>query len=227
MMEGQNWFHALVESKQMRYTSGGMRSSCCRRINGVSIEAMQVTYASTASSDSGTSSGVDNVADAYVMDVLGVATCTSATVIGPFVLNMLDIMIALSGGPGQRFEEQKMPKKSMVNVDSDHANECVPRKSTSCLAMRFGMHTLKQISNLGMQAYFRDIGMDLEIEVTIDSISAKSFASMERLVRQQCVQTRLLWIRDIVARGTISIKEVNCGLNVADAMTKAMAKSLP
>ena len=127
-----------------------------------------------------------------------------------------------------RMDEQAMPTEIKNFVDSDRANG----KSTTGLAMRFGLQTLKQATNLqsaigpnvfecefydfvhggahslGMQAYFCDTGIEREFETTSDNTNAKSCALREELGSQRHVQAGYLWIQGMVSQGLICNKKV-------------------
>jgi len=158
----------------------------------------------------------------------------------------------LKGRPSMalRFSQQDMPKYLRVSVDSDFAGDRSTRKSTTGMVQRFGNHTIKTTSNLqssvglnvsecefyalvhgaahglGMQAFLRDIGIDIPLVVESDSTSAKSFASRKGLGKQRHVQTRYLWIQDRVAAKSFEIRKVCTHWNVSDVLTKTVTRSL-
>ena len=149
-----------------------------------------------------------------------------------------------------RFEHQQMPRNIRVSVDSDFVGDRSTRKSTTGMVQRFGRHTIKTTSNLqasvglnvsecefyalvhgaahglGLQAYLRDIGIDLPLIVDSDSSSARSFASRRGLGKQRHVQTRYLWIQDRVAAKSFEIQKVCTHRNVSDILTKSVTRSL-
>lgn len=149
-----------------------------------------------------------------------------------------------------RFEQQRMPTHILISVDSDHAADRETRRSTTGMAMRLGRHTVKATSNLqsaislnvseaefyalthgaanglGLQAYLRDLGFDFPLVVESDSTSAGAFASRRGLGKQRHVQTRFLWVQDLVAKGDFKIRKVATAKNVSDILTKATAGPL-
>ena len=158
----------------------------------------------------------------------------------------------LAGSPhvANRFTQQAMPKAIVTAVDSDHAADKLTRKSITGMVQRFGSHTIKHTSNmqsalglnvsecefyaivhggahgLGVQSYFRDWEMELEVVVESDSNAAKSFASRKGLGKQRHVMTRYLWIQERVANKDVTILKVKGGDNVADIMTKVTNRPL-
>ena len=79
---------------------------------------------------------------------------------------------------------------------------------------------------MAIQAFFSDLGVELQLEVESDSSSARSFASRRGLGKQRHVQTRYLWIQDQVANGALVILKVAGGKNVADILTKATTSAV-
>ena len=144
------------------------------------------------------------------------------------------------------YRQQKMPTELETVVDSDHAGEKTTRKSTGGLVQRIGNHVIKTTSNLqssiglnvseseyyalcagachglGLQAFMKDLGIELKCVVSSDSTSAAAFASRRGLGRQRHVETRFLWVQQRVKLGHVAIRKVNTLLNVSDILTKAM-----
>jgi hypothetical protein len=142
--------------------------------------------------------------------------------------------------------QQALPKELETIVDSDHAGDRQTRKSTGGLVQCFGAHVLKTSSNLqsaiglnvseceyyalcagachglALQAYFRDLGLELKVVVSSDSTSAKSFASRRGLGRQRHVETRYLWLQQRVKFGHVAVRKVATEFNVSDILTKAL-----
>ena len=58
--------------------------------------------------------------------------------------------------------------------------------------------------------------------VESDSSSAKVFASGRDLGKQRHVQTRYLWMQDMVAANSCDIKKVPTADNISDTLTKAI-----
>eukprot|EP00972_Heterocapsa_arctica_P085461 12594962-Heterocapsa_arctica.AAC.1 len=81
-------------------------------------------------------------------------------------------------------------------------------------------------NGLGMQAYLRDLGIELPLFIESDSSSARAFSSRRGLGRQRHVQTRYLWIQDRVAKGDFSIVKEPTDENVSDILTKATSGPL-
>ena len=114
------------------------------------------------------------------------------------------------------------------------------------MVQRLGQHTIKTSSNLqtpiwlnvseaeyyasvhgschafGIQSYFKDLGIDVDVVIESDSNAAKAFASRQGLGKQRHVQTRYLWIQNQVAMGAIKIVKVGTAHNYSDILTKVM-----
>lgn len=149
-----------------------------------------------------------------------------------------------------RYDQQAKPTCIRVSVDSDHAADRLTRKSTTGMVQRLGLHPIKATSNLqtaislnvseaefyalvhgaanglGLQAYLRDLGIELPLVVESDSSSARAFSSRRGLGKQRHVQTRYLWIQDRVAKNDFSVVKVPTSENVSDILTKATSAVL-
>ena len=150
-----------------------------------------------------------------------------------------------------QFEEQDMPKDMDGWVDSDYAGDVVTRKSTSGMVVMFGRHCLKTSSTvqapiglssgeaeyyacvkggatlLGMRALMEDWGLTTNgvLKLKTDSSAAKGFASRRGLGKQRHVSTRYLWLQAKVSSGDLKIEKVGTADQLADYLTKAIARS--
>ena len=144
------------------------------------------------------------------------------------------------------FYQQTMPTKIRTSVDSDYAADRTTRKSTTGMVVRLGGHVVKTTSNLqssiglnvsecefyalvhggahslGMQAFLKDLGLNLTIVLESDSNAAGAFCSRKGLGKQRHVETRFLWIQDRVATGHLRIKKIPGESNVSDILTKSV-----
>ena len=77
---------------------------------------------------------------------------------------------------------------------------------------------------MGMQSVFRDLGVDVEVQINTDSVTGKSVASRRGAGKIRHLDTRELWIQERVARGDIVIEKVRGEDNVADGLTKHVDK---
>ena len=77
---------------------------------------------------------------------------------------------------------------------------------------------------MGMQSLFKDLGVDMEVQITTDSSTGKSVASRRGAGKIRHLDTRELWIQERVARGDIMIEKVRGEDNVADGLTKHVDK---
>ena len=75
-----------------------------------------------------------------------------------------------------------------------------------------------------MQSLFRDLGVDVEVQINTDSSTGKSVASRRGAGKIRHLDTRELWIQERVARGDIVIEKVRGEDNVADGLTKHVDK---
>ena len=77
---------------------------------------------------------------------------------------------------------------------------------------------------MGMQSLFKDLGVDVEVQINTDSSTGKSVASRREAGKIRHLDTRELWIQERVARGDIVIEKVRGEDNVADGLTKHVDK---
>ena len=147
------------------------------------------------------------------------------------------------------FEQQAMPEKMVVYVDTDHAGCLVTRKSTTGLALVFGKHCVRSSSNtqsdialssgesefygavkaasvgLGAVAMAADLGIKVELELRMDSTAGKAISERQGLGRTRHIATRFLWVQQRVARGDLRITKWPGKDNPADLMTKALPEA--
>ena len=124
-----------------------------------------------------------------------------------------------------KYKYQKLPWKVTVWSDSDFAGCQRTRRSTSGGVVMFGGHCLKTYAStqplialsvgeaeyyaivkggctgLGMQSLFKDLGVDVEVQINTDSSTGKSVASRRGAGKIRHLDTRDLWIQERVARG--------------------------
>ena len=141
--------------------------------------------------------------------------------------------------------QQTMAKQIRTSVDSDYAADRTTRKSTTGMVVRLGMHAVKTTSNLqtsvglnvsecvfyalvhggahslGMQAFLRDLGIELGIVLESDSSAAGAFCSRRGLGKQRHVETRFLWIQQRVAARHLRIRKIAGDTNASDILTKS------
>jgi hypothetical protein len=138
------------------------------------------------------------------------------------------------------FEELKM----RVYSDSDWAGCKASRKSTSgglitldgialrawsstqaTVATSSGeaeLHALVKAASegLGLQSVARDLGLELQLALFVDSSAAQAIASRSGLGKTKHVEVKFLWIQAVVASGRINIGRVPGDQNPADVLTK-------
>ena len=167
----------------------------------------------------------------------------------PDWVNMKRVARYLSAKPRAfvRYRRQDFPTKLVGYGDSDWASCPVTRKSTSGLVFFLGGHCVKTSSNLqsivtlsvgeaefyaltkvcavglGIQALLSDWGLYLELEVLVDSTTAKSVGDRLGVSKIKHMQTRWLWVQERVQLGDLKVQHVSTHLNVADFLTKAVS----
>ena len=77
---------------------------------------------------------------------------------------------------------------------------------------------------MGMQSLFKDLGVDVEVQINTDSSTGKSVASRRGAGKIRHLDIRDLWIQERVARGDIMIEKVRGEDNVANGLTKHVDK---
>jgi len=142
---------------------------------------------------------------------------------------------------------QKMPKRLDVLEDSDHAGCAVTRKSTTGLAVMFGRHCLKHLSNLqstialssgeseyyalvkaaqvglGMRALLEDLGIEVTLSIHSDSSAARGHVGRLGLGKMRHIQTRYLWVQERIRDGHFAVVCIKGKDNPADLLTKPLS----
>ena len=133
-----------------------------------------------------------------------------------------------------------------VETDSDWAGEATRRRSTSGMIIRRGKHLIRHTSTLqsvlalssaeaefyaltkgaayalGVQSLFNDWGVQVDITMFTDSSSGLSFSSRRGLGKMRHIQTRFLWLQDLVASKALNVRKILGTLNPADILTKPL-----
>ena len=73
---------------------------------------------------------------------------------------------------------------------------------------------------LGIRSHYRDLGIDLKLDIHTDSSSVKSFASRRGLGKMRHVETRYLWVQEHIALKTFRLHKIAGHINPADVLTK-------
>ena len=73
---------------------------------------------------------------------------------------------------------------------------------------------------MGVKSLLRELGIDVTIKLHLDSSSAKSMMSRLGVGRVRHLETRMLWIQQLVRIGTIRVKWIPGVNNPADVLTK-------
>ena len=75
-------------------------------------------------------------------------------------------------------------------------------------------------TGLGIQSLFKDMGVDVKVQINTDPSTGKSIASRRGAGKVRHLDSQELWIQERVARGDISIKKVPGEENLSDILTK-------
>jgi hypothetical protein len=73
---------------------------------------------------------------------------------------------------------------------------------------------------MGVKSLLQDLGLEVSIRLMVDSSSAKSMMSRLGVGRVRHLETRLLWMQQLVRDGTIIVKWIPGVSNPADVLTK-------
>ena len=73
---------------------------------------------------------------------------------------------------------------------------------------------------LGFQSLAIDLGIDLKVQLWVDSSAAKSIASRSGLRKTKHVDVKYLWVQDAARDGRFTVKKVAGVCNPADILTK-------
>jgi hypothetical protein len=146
-----------------------------------------------------------------------------------------------------KFVEQYPQKGMRVYVDSDWAGCLVTRKSTSGGVAMHGAHCIKTWAStqktratssaeaefyaivegasrgLGLKTLAADIGSDLEITMYSDASAGRSLAFRKGLGKVRHIETKYLWIQDLVKDGRIKLLKIKGTENPADIGTKHLS----
>ena len=142
------------------------------------------------------------------------------------------------------FRAQSSPSCLLVEGDSDHAGCILTRRSTTGLAALYGDHLLKHGSwlqasislssgeseygalikaastGLGLRSLFLDWNVDVPLVVASDSSAARGLVSRRGLGKARHIQTRFLWLQELVSRRELRVVSVPTLRNRADLFTK-------
>ena len=159
----------------------------------------------------------------------------------------------LKGVPrkAQQYPAQEPSRAHLeVHVDSDWAGDTVTRRSTSGVIARRGRHLPRHSSTvqiviglssaeseyyaltkggwsgLGLQSWFADWNLKLQLSLHTDSSSAKAIASRRGTGKStRHIQTRMLWLQERVAAKHLRVVKVASESNPADMLTKTLGIS--
>ena len=101
-------------------------------------------------------------------------------------------------------------------------------KTQACVALSSGESELYAICKgaamgIALRALFRDLGIDVEVEVQSDSSTAGSICSRLGVgQRTKHLQTRYLWVQERVAYGDLEVSKISTKVNESDICTKPL-----
>ena len=144
---------------------------------------------------------------------------------------------------------EQLVKRLEVYTDSDWASDQTTRKSTSgamirAEGMRLHAHSRSQASAalssceaevmaasegikeallLQEVLMFADLGL-YEIEIKVDSSAAHAFFHRRGVGRMKHIDSRILWLQDLIAAGGVRLKKIPRTQNLADMLTTRQHK---
>jgi hypothetical protein len=78
---------------------------------------------------------------------------------------------------------------------------------------------------IGSKSMFKDLGLEVEVQVNTDSSAARSISSRRAAGRARHVEVHELWVQERVRSGELSIIKVRGENNVADGLAKHVDRS--
>ena len=165
-------------------------------------------------------------------------------------MKLVRIVKYLKGRP--RYVMVFRPQRDVDGIngysDSDFAGDVVSRKSTSGGTVMVGDHMVKSWSTsqsvialstgeaelyglnkcgasaLGLQSLLEDFGISLDIRLHTDATTGKAIATRRGLGKVRHIAVNELWLQDQVATKKVVINKLKNKFNVADILTKHLAK---
>jgi hypothetical protein len=146
-----------------------------------------------------------------------------------------------------RFAMQNEPNELKCYVDSDWAGCLKTRRSTSGGALCCGPHCIKTWSStqgtcalssgeaelyaivegcaraLAIQSLVEDLGWSKKLRVFTDSSAGKSIVSRQGIGKIRHLETKYLWVQQVVFQKRLEICKIPGKLNPADVMTKYLS----
>ena len=188
------------------------------------------------------------------MDISDALKCLSQHMASPRKGHLTELKRLARFVKGRPFEalEYELQRRAgadlHVFVDSDWAGNVQNRKSTSGMIIARGKHVLRHSSTLqgpralssaeaefyaqtkgaayalGLQSFYADWDVRVEIIMHTDSSSGLSFSSRRGLGKMRHIETRYLWLQDMVAYRAVQIRKIDGKKNPADVLTKAVSE---
>ena len=150
----------------------------------------------------------------------------------------------------QHYDWQNDVPAVKVWTDTDFAGCKTTRKSTSGGVIQVGNHVVKSWSStqqvialssgeaeyygmvkgashaIGVRNMLKDWGVTAGIELATDASAAKGISCRRGLGKVRHLEVTQLWLQEKVALGEISVHKIHGSVNVADALTKYVDKTL-
>ena len=146
------------------------------------------------------------------------------------------------------YDFQTVPDEVTIWTDSDFAGCGDSRKSTSGGVAMVGECCIKSWSStqdvialssgeaefyaivrgccqgLGAQSMLRDLGVEVHVRVNTDASAARGICMRRGLGKVRHIEVNQLWVQEAIASGRISLDKVGTSDNLADVLTKHLAK---
>jgi hypothetical protein len=145
------------------------------------------------------------------------------------------------------YKNQNPPKRLSIYADSDWAGCRRTRKSTSGGVACHGSHCVRTWAStqgtiatssgeaefyalieaasrgLGLQTLAKDLGVDLGVDLYCDASAGRSMAFRKGLGKVRHMDTKFLWIQDLVKADRLRVHKVKGTANPADVGTKHLS----
>ena len=137
-----------------------------------------------------------------------------------------------------------------IYTDSDYAGDAVGRKSTSGGCVCIGKHLVRtwakhqkvtalssgeaelyavvtaSCEGLGVQAYGKDLGVELKGNIYMDSSAALGIVQRTGVGRMKHVHTQGLWVQEAHSTGRLGYRKIKGENNPSDILTKHVSRAI-
>ena len=101
-----------------------------------------------------------------------------------------------------------------------HTSTCQSTRAFSSAEVEYYALVRGASYALGIRSHYRDLGIELKLDVYTDSSSGKSFATRRGLGKMRHIETRYLWVQEHIALKTFRLHKILGTANPADVLTK-------